>query len=187
MFKLSPTLPLKGYSQDWNGLSLREAYAGELVSIAVALGEEEAFEAAFKKVFGALAPKPNGFISTAKGRVLWSGADQYLAIISGEDINADVALAKALSGTAYTTLQSDGWACLTISGPRIYDVLERFIALDIRSAPAGFAARSTAHHMSVIAIKISAQEVTLMTPRSSALSFLSALEHVIAHIAPADA
>ena len=108
---------------------------------------------------------------------MWSGQGQYMLLLSGENIQADIGIAEKLSGTAYATLQSDGWASLNLIGPKIFDVLERFIPLDIRRVPSGFAARTSAHHIAVIVLKFSETEIQLLTPRSSAQSFLDGLVH----------
>jgi len=106
---------------------------------------------------------------------MWSGQGQYVLLLSGENIQADTDIAAKLKGTAYATLQSDGWASLDIKGPRVFDVLERFIPLDLRRAPVNYAARTSAHHIAVIVLKLSETEIQLLTPRSSAQSFLDGL------------
>lgn len=182
MSKLKPTLPLGGYSKAWADLSLAESYFGELVSIAMPHNGDKAFSAGFKTAFGNSPPKPNRYVRAKNAKIIWSGAGQYLALIEGENITADIDIAQAFKGDAYATLQSDGWASLVISGEKCLDVLERFITLDLRSAEADFAARTVAHHTAVIVIKLSETKFQLLTPRSSAHSFVSALEHVIEHV-----
>ncbi|MEP3891459.1 MAG: hypothetical protein ABJN69_13450 [Hellea sp.] len=177
MSKLTPTLPLNSFAQDWPGISIREEYAGELVSLACPLDQETAFAAAFKKAFGKAPPKPNEMVKIKDGFAMWTGQGQYMLLLSGENIRADLDIAEKLGGTAYATLQSDGWASLDIKGPRIFDVLERFIPLDIRRTPANFAARTSAHHIAVMVLKFSETEIQLLTPRSSAQSFLDGLIH----------
>ena len=179
MSKLTPTLPLNGFAQEWPGLSIKEDYLGELISLACPLNQDTAFAAAFKKVFGKAPPKPNEMVEITGGAAMWTGQGQYMLLLTGENIQADLDIAEKLGGTAYATLQSDGWASLDIKGPRIFDVLERFIPLDIRRAPTNFAARTSAHHIAVIVLKMSDTEVWLLTPRSSAQSFLGGLIHVM--------
>ena len=177
MSKLTPTLPLNGFAKDWPDFSVKEHYVGELVSLACILGQEVVFAAAFKKTFGKDLPKSNEWVKINGGFAMWSGQGQYMLLLSGENIQADIDIAKKLSGTAYVTLQSDGWASLDLIGPKIFDVLERFIPLDIRRASVNFAARTSAHHIAVIVLKFSETDVHFLTPRSSAQSFLDGLVH----------
>ena len=177
MSKLTPTLPLNGFAKDWPDFSVKEHYVGELVSLACILGQDVVFAATFKKTFGKDLPKSNEWVKINGGFAMWSGQGQYMLLLSGENIQADIGIAEKLSGTAYATLQSDGWASLDLIGPKIFDVLERFIPLDIRRVPSGFAARTSAHHIAVIVLKFSETEIQLLTPRSSAQSFLDGLVH----------
>lgn len=177
MFKLTPNLPLGGASRSWSGFAVEESYEGELVSVAFSDENTKALKSRFKKTFGVSLPTPNAVVHIQGGLSFWSGPDQIMLLLDGENINADKDVEAKLEGLAYTTLQSDSWASINISGERVYDVLERFIALDLRSAPAGFAARSSAHHMAVIVLKMSETEFKLLTPRSSAGSFYDALCH----------
>ena len=87
-----------------------------------------------------------------------------------------------MDGTAYAVLLTDGWTSLTLRGAQSYDVLERFIPLDIRKAPINFASRTNAHHIAVIILKFSDTEFQLLTPRSSAQSFLEGLTHTIDNV-----
>ncbi len=182
MSNLKPTLPLGSYAKQWTSLSLQERYVGEIVSIATPQGREKDFSSGFKTTFGKPPPKPNCYVEAQNAQIIWSGVGQYLALIDGENVRADIDIARAFKGRAYTTLQSDGWASLVMSGDKCLDVLERFIALDLRPAKADFAARTVAHHIAVIVIKLSETEFQLLTPRSSAHSFVSALEHVVEHV-----
>ena len=177
MSKLTPTLPLNGFAKDWPDFSVKEHYVGELVSLACILGQEVVFAAAFKKTFGKDLPKSNEWVKINGGFAMWSGQGQYMLLLSGENIQADIDIAEKLSGTAYVTLQSDGWASLDLIGLKIFDVLERFIPLDIRRASVNFAARTSAHHIAVIVLKFSETDVHFLTPRSSAQSFLDGLVH----------
>ena len=187
MSKLSPNPPLDGISKHWPELTIEEHYAGELISLAIARNEETAFNAAFKKTFGKAPPKPSELIAVKGGYVMWASPDQYLILLAGENINADKDIAEKMGACAYATLQSDGWASINLKGggaksKSLYDVLERFIPLNLRQAPEGFAARTSAHHVAVIVMKYNETEIQLLTPRSSARSFLDALIHTAENV-----
>ncbi|WP_026941298.1 sarcosine oxidase subunit gamma [Hellea balneolensis] len=187
MPKLSPTLPLESFSKHWPGLTIEEHYIGELISLAIAREEESAFKTAFKKTFGKAPPEPSQLMAVKGGYAIWSSLEQYLILLEGENINADKDIAKKMGPSAYTTLQSDGWASIDIKAKTskstaLYDVLERFIPLNLRQAPEGFTSRTSAHHIAVIVIKYSETEIQLLTPRSSAGSFLESLIHTAENV-----
>jgi len=173
----TPTLPLDGFYQQWNGLIIKEHDSSEIVSLAVAQGQEKTFMQIFKKTFGMFPPKPAKAIALKDGFAIWSTPDQYFLILDNHTIDSDRHIAATFSGTAYTTLQTDGWACIDIMGESIYDILDRVLALDLRNASLYFATRTSAYHMAVIIVKLSDRSFRLMTPRSSAHSFIKMLIH----------
>lgn len=171
MSNLIAKTPYGGYKQDWDGLSLKEISGFEIVSLALANGA---------KLKGKT-PKPGTWIKTKDGRLLWTGQNQYFLFKDGEDDRLDEKLSDDYGDGIYCTLQTDGWAALEISGDHVHDVLERFIPLDLRTAAKGYGTRTAAHHMSVIIMKMDDQTYHLLTPRSTSLSFLEALETVVKH------
>jgi len=179
---LLPTLPLNGFTKEWSDISLKESYIGELVSIACIVGKEKKFTSQFMKVFATPPPEPNQMVAIKGGVGMWSSPGQYMLLLPGENIHADTDIASRLNDTAYTTLQSDGWACLHIKGTRVFDVLERFVPLDLRGAPVNYAARTSAHHIAVIVLKFSETDIQLLTPRSSAHSFLEGLVNTVENV-----
>lgn len=179
MGKLKEKSALGGFKQDWNGLSIAELTEFELISVAAAQGAEAEFKSRFKKALETDLPIPNQVLPAKGGSVMWTGQGQYLVMLGASGISVDVTLGKALAETAYTVLQSDGWACLRLEGERFYDVMDRFIPLDLRSVADDFAARTQAHHTSVIVVKLLDGSWLLLTPRSSAQSFLDALTHTV--------
>lgn len=182
MVKLTPTTALNGFAQDWPELTLKEHSAGEIISLAIAHGHDAAFAKAFKSAFGTALPMASEAVSFEGGQIIWSAVDQYLLFLDGTNDYADTEVAAKFKGAAYAALQSDAWASLELVGARVHDVLERFIALDLRAAPHHFAARTSAHHMAVIVIKHNDNAFTLMSPSSSAAGFLGALVHTIENV-----
>lgn len=178
MDKLKPASAFGGFSKDWDGFSITEITDYELISLCVAGGQESAFAKAVKSKLKCTLPAPGTVVPAQGGSLMWTAPGQYSAMLGTRDDRADEALADALGTSGYTVLQSDGWGVLRLSGPRLYDVLERFIALDLRAAADDFAARTSAHHMAVIAVKLLDGSWLLITPRTSAGGFLSSLEHV---------
>ena len=178
MPNLTQTSPLNGFQKSYRGLTIAELSGFEIVSVALAGGADKA-AAKMKTFLGAPLPEPSTWVSGKKGKTIWTSPGQYFLITEAENDRLDEELAVKFEGQAYFTLQTDGWACLQVSGDAVYDVLERFVSLDIRTAPVGFAGRSTAHHMSVMVLKTAENSFTLLTPRSSSITFLHALEDVI--------
>ena len=182
MDKMVRTFPLSGFDKTINQLNIREQTGFELVSIALAGGQENAAAKKLISYLGGALPTPSRFTDTKIGKTIWTGPNQCFLMTDEDNDRLDQELAAKFEGFAYFTLQTDGWACLDVSGDDIYRVLERFAPLDLSSAPVGFATRTTAHHMSVFVMKIAENKFTLLTPRSSANSFLHALEDVVENL-----
>ena len=84
----------------------------------------------------------------------------------------------ALGPAAYVTDQSDSWAMLRIAGAGIRAALERICPLDLDDEvfPQGRVARTAMEHLSAIILRDGEDSFLLMSPRSSARSFLHAVE-----------
>lgn len=182
MFKLEPTSPLGGCSLAWEGFDLAERPCGEALFLTCALGSEAEFAAQFTKLFNAAPPRPNESVNTQMTHISWSGPNRYLVLLSEPDIYADKTYADQFAGLAYATLQTDGWAVIEVSGARLYDVMERFAALDLRREAVGFSARTSAQHIAMIAQKLAPNTLRLLTPRTTAQSFVSALSHTAENV-----
>ncbi len=178
MDKLTPLSVFENYSRDWDGFSIAEITGVELVSLSVAGGHEKEFAKAMKTALGCALPAPGTVVPAGEGLVMWTAPGQYLAMIPGGNDRADEELAAAIGATGYAVLQSDGWGILQISGDKIFDVLERFVPLNLRNCADNFAARTSAHHMAVICVRLLDGAWLLLTPRTSAAGFLESLEHV---------
>ena len=181
MANLTQTTPLNNFRKPYNGLTIKEISGFEIVSIAFANSADKT-PSKMEAFLGAALPEPSTWVSGKKGRIIWTSPDQYFLITETENDRLDEELTVKFEGQAYFTLQTDGWACLQVSGDAAYEALERFVSLDIRKAPIGFSGRSTAHHMSVMILKTAEHSFILLTPRSSSDSFLHALEDVVENI-----
>ena len=182
MVSLVEKSALNGFSQIREELSVSEVTDFELISVAAARGSEIDFEKRFTKTLKISPPHPNQVVQIDGGAVIWTGQNQCLVMLGTPDVHADIKLGETLGDSAYAVLQSDGWACLRLTGGRFYDVMDRFIPLDLRRAEKDFAARTQAHHISVIVVKQLDESWLLLTPRSTAHSFMGALIHVITNV-----
>lgn len=175
MSKLQDNSALEAFSREWEGLKLTELIDYELVSLAVAEGQEVKFTEQFKSIFDSAIPSPNQVLHAKNGSTMWLEPGKYLVMTGERNVNIDRKFSEQFGENAYAVLLSDGWACLNISGHRTLDIFERFIALDMQSMPKDFAARTTAHHIALIIVTLQDGSYLLLTPRSSSQSFLHAL------------
>jgi heterotetrameric sarcosine oxidase gamma subunit len=166
--------PLDGRSLTLGGVTLAEVAVGPITSIAVLPGGAKAVAKGLKTL-GLAMPAPGRFVEKAGARIVWTGRDQ--AFLTG-------IAPPALDGAAVTD-QSDGWAVLSVSGPRAVDVLARLVPLDLRLAafPVGSAARSGLNHMNAVILRTGDTAVELMVFRSMARTAWHELEtttHMVA-------
>jgi len=153
--------PLAGHTPvTLAGVTLSEIVLDRMTSVAPLEGQKKAFAAALKTL-GLGWPEPNRFTAHASARMVWTGRTQAFLIGTAPD---------PLASAAALTDQSDGWACLALSGPTIEAVLARLVALDLRPArfAPGSAARTALNHMSAIVMRTDAQRFELLVFRSMA-------------------
>ncbi len=182
MFELTSHSALDHFAKEFDGLSIKGLSDFEIVSLAIAKKQNTAFSKAFKRHFSTNLPLPGHWSETLTGKVLWTGQDQYFLFNDGIDECLDEKLADSFGDKAYTTLQTDGWANLQVSGAGIHDVFERFIPLDLRNWKTGQGTRCSAHHIALLILKTNQSSYELYTPQSSSASFLEALLDVTEHV-----
>jgi heterotetrameric sarcosine oxidase gamma subunit len=89
-------------------------------------------------------PAPGKAILTGDAALVWTGRAQALLIgAPAPDLPPDAAA---------VTDQTDGWACLSLTGQGAEAVLARLVALDLRESvfPQGTAARTTLNHLPMV-------------------------------------
>jgi len=177
---LTASPPLAGFDRQDDGVSLSEVTDHVLVSIAVPLGGATALHNIMLSKFGAGLPECGCSTVATDGefRFLGMQQDQAFALLQFRDGHAAREISEKLAETAYCTDQSDSWAMLQISGPRARMALERICPLDLHQDvfALGAVARTTMEHLAVIILRTQQDGFLLMSPRSSAKSFLHALE-----------
>jgi len=135
--------PLDGKSETIGALTLAEKPLACITSVSPLRGQEKPLSAALRAM-GLRFPAPNQ--TSAKGplRLLWTGRDQ--AFLIGGD-------AEPLGACAALTDQSDGWACLALTGPQAAEALIRLVPLDLGQMAPGTCARAPLGHMAAILVR----------------------------------
>ena len=180
-FALEPRAPLGGYAETLGRVTLAEATGLALVSAAVPNGGDEAFAAALAEGLGAARPAAGDSVAGDRygARLLGMQPDQLFILFEAPDPGrAAETVADALGPAAYVTDQSDSWAMLRIAGAGVRAALERICMLDLDDAafPEGRVARTVMEHLAVIVLRDGPDSFLLTSPRSSAGSFLHAVE-----------
>ena len=183
---LTATTSLAGFERQHADVSLSEITDFALVSMAIPLGGGTVLQNEMTVKFGANFPEcGKSTVSTDGGtRFLGMQKDQTFALFKFQGDDAVSEIAKALGEAAYYTDQSDSWAMLRISGPRVRSTLERICPLDLHQDvfALGAVARTMMEHLAVIILRTDKDAFLLMSPRSSASSFLHTLETTIEHV-----
>ncbi len=180
-YTLTARTPLDGFSHDFNGVSVTEVNGRSIVSIATSLGGGEALSKALAKTYKLKIPEPGkSTVSSLDNAVLLGMAqDQTFLVFDDhtEDKPVDV-VSKHLKDTAYFTDQSDSYVMLRVSGENSRSVLERICPIDLHPSvfPEGSVSRTIMEHLGTVIVHEKANTFLLMSARSSAKSFLEAVE-----------
>ncbi len=173
--------PLDGYARTIGDVLLTEVSDYNLCSVSAPLGEDGAFGKALVESFDAPRPATGQSSVSADGtmRLLGLQPDQMLVLFRAHDPDrAADQVAAAMKTAAYVTDQSDSWVLLALEGRGVCPVLERLcmLDLDVTVFPAGAVSRTVMEHLSVIILRERDNRFLLFNPRSSARSFLHAVE-----------
>lgn len=175
-YSLSSTTPLNGLSKNFDRISVSEVSDHSLVSMATAQGQYETLEKAIIDTFETTLPIVGRFTDSAVNETRFLGLqnNQCFVLLKNTDIDALDELKEKTANTAYLCDQSDSWAMLALDGERSREVLERICPLDLH--PSVFqentVLRTMMEHLSVIIIREGPDRFLLLSPRSSAQSFL---------------
>ncbi len=183
---LHATSALNGFHQTWDGVELSEVTNKALVSIAVPLKGEAQFQTAMKKAFEADVPETgaSSFSKDKSKQFLGLQKDQLFAVFDREDDYPTSVISEALSDKGYYTDQSDSWVVLRLQGIKCRKALERICPLNLHQDVFAIneVARTTMEHLAAIIVRDDKDSFILMSPRSSAHSFLHAIETSVKNI-----
>ena len=177
---------LGGVERDFGEVTISESTSHAIVSIAIPRGGEkelsEAIDLSFKTK---LPPVGASTTSTVKNvRILGMQQDQFFLLFKYSGLNAVNELSKEIRATAYLTDQSDSWVIIAISGLHAYTALQRTCPVDLHplNFPNGAVARTVMDHLGTIIVREGLHKFLLMSPSSSAKSFLNCVETSIRNI-----
>ncbi len=141
-------------------VSVEEVDLGVLTSIASF--DDKATSEALKKAHGMALPGPLKATGKEGARCIWFGHREVLLAGPVPD--------KALAKSAAVVDQSDGWACVTISGDRAVDVLARLVPVDLREEAfkRGQTIRTLVFHMTASLTRLSSDKILILVFRSMA-------------------
>ena len=134
------------------GIVLSEVRDFDLVLIFARRGQWAATAKAIKTHFGAAAPTTPKAVGSEDTTIIWSGADQVMALSPRRDTTPPLdRLQGAFAGIASLSDQSDGRALIRISGPDARKMLAKISSLDFDDAvfPVGTAASTSVDHTTV--------------------------------------
>lgn len=177
---------LGGCRQRFDGIVLEELPDLAIVSIATPLDGEQALTDAVNDGFGTTMPKVGGSSLSHDGRTRFLGMapDQIFAVFTHDRPDAREVVDETLAGTAYITDQTDVWVALHIEGPGARAALERICPIDLHpdAFAEGAAARTVMEHLGTIVVRDGMDSFLLLSARSSADSFLHAVETSIRNV-----
>lgn len=176
---LEGTTPLKGYNQRFGDTALTEAVDLSIYSIGLALQPDAAL-ASIQHNLGATWPVTGQSTTSTDNsyHLLGLQSDQVFALSA-----RDTTLPE-LDESVYITDQSDSWVGLRIQGENSLASLERICPIDLHPQvfTVGCVTRTTMEHLAVIIICETQDSYLLLSPTSSAQSFLHAVETSIRNV-----
>lgn len=167
--------PVLGVNTEIGGIRIRERGDLALVSVAGAssLGD-----------YGLEMPSPTRSTEAGGVRAISTGVDQLMLLFPHSTPDAEPTVRARLSD-GYTTDQTDVWVILEVDGPHVRDGLERICPLDLHpeAFSIGSAARTVMEHMGAMIVRTGTDRFLLLSARSSAKSFLHAVETSFKNVA----
>ena len=182
---LTASSPLDRHCTIVDGASLIEISPRSIVSVSPFSGHEAMFNATIDKLFNGAYPSATKAFDLVgkKNCVLLPSSHSQWFLCFDDDVPDPVASAidifgKMTSNQMAITDQSDAWVILALTGPLIYQTLERICPIDCSSTtmPIGTTARTMIEHLGTIILRRPDDEngnpcFWLMSARSSATSF----------------
>ncbi|MFT5509719.1 MAG: heterotetrameric sarcosine oxidase gamma subunit [Hyphomicrobiaceae bacterium] len=182
---LKSQLPLDGRSLNYPGITIEEITDQSLVSIAVPIDGAAELNAALQSAYGTERPAVGKCTNGSMDNAIFLGLsqDQFFIMFDDAKLNdkgGDPAalIRDSIGHAAYVVDQSDGWVMTRVSGDSCRAALERICPIDLHPAmfSTGNVARTVMEHLATIIVCQAPDTYILLSPRSSANSFLHALD-----------
>ena len=178
--------PLDGYSREFDGVSIVENSNFSLVSIGFSNEARDRLQHTVAKAYKTDLPDAGQSTVSSDGqaRLMWMQSD-LVFLLFDDRVDQTAALVKEqLGNAACYTDQSDGWACIALSGEKSRLVLQRICAIDLHPGvfTDGAVARTTMEHIGGIILRNGPDSFLLFSAHSYAHSFLQMLEESIHNI-----
>jgi len=183
---LKAVTPLGGYAESIGTVSVAEVSGQGIVAIAPPQGEAYALSGTLQTAYGLDWALVGLSTSGTDARLLGVAPDQGFLLFPHDGPDAVPAVAAKLGQAAWLTDQSDSWAILRVSGTGSREALARICMLDLHPdifGP-GAVSRTTMEHLGVIILLEESDTFLLMSPTSSAESFLDAVVTSAKNIVP---
>jgi methylglutamate dehydrogenase subunit D len=179
-FNLTARTPLNAARLEYPGITIEEVTNCAIVSIATPLQGETAINDALQSAYSVSLPTvgQSAKATIDNAIVLALSQDQHFIVFDEPDGTPTAAVGARLGETAYIVDQSDGWVIVRMTGGNCRAALERICPLDLNLAEfaPGAVARTVMEHLATIILCESRNSYLLLSPRSSAKSFLHAVD-----------
>lgn len=157
------------------GVTVAEVDLGVLTSVSAF--DEEATSKALQKAHGMALPASGRATGKEGARCIWFGLREVL--LAGPAPDATLAKSAAVVD------QSDGWACVTVSGEKAVDVLARLVPVDLRETTfkRGHTVRTQVLHMNASITRLGADRILILVFRSMAGTLVHDLKQAMEAVA----
>ena len=184
-YELTANRPLAGFRKAFDELRLESPETLGLISVAPPLGGEQVLADALSSSYSCSWPATGqSSQSNVDGMALLGLARDQAFLLFDESKTTAKSISATIGDSAYLTDQSDSWAMLKIAGQLTHSVLERTcpVDLDETAFSVGAVTRTQMEHLAVIVFREAPDEFLLLSPASSASSFLHMIQTSVRNV-----
>lgn len=171
---------------EYAGIAIEEITNRAIVSVATPLAGTLALENALQRAYGAILPIVGKFTTGSDGGAIMLGLsiDQFFLMFDNSGSEPTAIVRDLLGENAYVVDQSDSWAMIRMSGDNCRAALERICPIDLhpQTFSEGCVTRTSMEHLATIIACEAVNTYLLLSPRSSANSFLHAIDTSARHV-----
>jgi methylglutamate dehydrogenase subunit D len=143
-FENIPAVPATG-----SGVTVLDRDGLGLATVLARKSQTAALRLCVRAVLGVELPRGPRYVATESVAFAGTGREAWLAICQSGSNGFASSLSDTLQGLASVSDQSDGYAVLRLTGPRLRDTLSKILPIDLhpRALKAGDVATTVASHM----------------------------------------